>query len=186
MTNHLSVSPLAFFTAFQDVTSELAQPLHQAWPRCKDLTNLMRSEIFPRVADHLGLNCCASDYYTLDGIFYVDIDNKHFAANTAYAKFIAVALEHENDAWTTAEEINKLQLFNTPLKVLITYPESAAHARRLLGKYAEIIGDADVFQDITSLRRQLVIFGFWTGSPSWQAFAYAGGSFRAIDVEASV
>jgi hypothetical protein len=180
MAGQLRTSPEAFFKAFLEVGSEQGQSLDQSWPKSKDLTKLMLLEIFPRIAAKLGLRCYGRDYYTLDCIFYVENDTKHFRSDTTYAKYIAVAIEHENDAGTTAEEMNKLQLFSTPLRVLITYPWSATHASKLLERYAGIIRESDIFSDVTTLRRQLVIFGYRAEAPYWQAFAFSEGSWQPL------
>ena len=39
---------------------------------------------------------CEKDYYWLDAIFCEEGDSVHFAADRVYAKYISVALEHEN------------------------------------------------------------------------------------------
>lgn len=144
------VSPVDFYTAFLKVASEEARALKEVWSRYRDFTKLMRSCIFPTIADRLGLCCYERDYYTLDAILYARRDTKHFPSGTTYAKFISVALEHENDPVGTAVEMNKLQLFNAPLKVLITYPWSDDHGQELLERYTEIIAEADVFEDIST------------------------------------
>lgn len=77
--------------------------------------------------------------------------------------------------------MNKLQLLNAPLKVLIAYPGNREYASMLLGQYAEIIADADPFEDIDTLRRQLVIFGFKEDILRWDAYAYAGRSFTPVE-----
>ncbi|MBI3684463.1 MAG: hypothetical protein HY235_29155 [Acidobacteria bacterium] len=155
--------------------------MNEVWSSCRDFTKLMRSDIFPKIADRLGLRCYSRDYYTLDGIFYAETDTNHFPSGTTYAKFISVALEHENNPVGTAVEMNKLQLFNSPLKVLITYPSNDDHGKELLDSYTEIVTEADAFDDIATLRRQLVIFGFQGESPRWQGFAYVQRSFTGVE-----
>ncbi|HUI76271.1 MAG TPA: hypothetical protein VLY24_00110 [Bryobacteraceae bacterium] len=181
MNDFVKVSPSQFYEAFLTVTSELAPSVKDLWFRNRQFTDLMRSSVFPKIAEHLGLCCYRRDYYTLDAIFYAETDQKHFPGAT-YAKFISVALEHEHDSSTTATEINKLQLFNAPLKVLITYPGNDREAKKLLGDYAEMIEEADAFEDFATSRRQLVIFGFLEEVPRWRAFVYSGASFTEIEV----
>jgi hypothetical protein len=75
-------------------------------------------------------------------------------------------------------EMNKLQLFNAPLKVLITYARAGEDMENVLLKYTKIIETADVFGDIARLRRQLVVFGDKIGAfPTWRSFLYETGGF---------
>ncbi len=144
----------------------------------------MRGSMFPKIACRLGLCCYKRDYYTLDGIFYRERDDKNFPEYMTYAKFISVALEHENDAGRSQIEMNKLQLINTPLKVLITYPTKRDPSEKLLEKYVEIVSGADIFSDISTLRRQLVIFGSRKGErPVWEGFVYSQSRFVPIEQE---
>ena len=133
----------------------------------KDFTNYIRGTIFPRIAQKLGLQSFHTDYYTLDAIFYEGKDVEHFSENTTYAKYISVAIEHENIASTTHIEMNKLQLFNTPLKVLIAYAAAGAETDKLLDRYLKIMRAADVFDDVATLRRQLVVFGTPNTAEHW-------------------
>jgi len=95
-----------------------------------------------------------------------------------------LVLKYENKCSTAAAEINKLQLFNVPLKVLITYQPGNLDA--LLTKYAKMVQAADVFNDFSTLRRQLVIFGFCEGGKArWRAFLYGDGVFREHNVLAT-
>ncbi len=144
---------------------------------------MMRSILFPDIARELGLQCYPGDYYTLDAMFYRDKDTTNFASHLTYAHFICVALEHENYAESTAVEINKLQLFNAPLKVLITYPGTVQNANNLLAKYEEMIKAADVFGDCSTMRRQLVIFGRKEKQqqiPAWSGFEYQAKGFHQL------
>jgi hypothetical protein len=191
------MSPSAFYEAFLHVTAQYAKELDKAWTSCSDFTRLMLATspepaapaILPDIAGRLGLHCYGQ-YYTLDAIYYVEKDEVHFPGCT-YAKFISVALEHENNARGSVDEIYKLQLFSAPLKVLITYPANPDEGDELLRQYAEIIAEADPFNDIATLRRQLVIFGFRTQAGEapghyWRAFAYReDGSFTPVQGEAA-
>ena len=73
--------------------------------------------------------------------------------------------------------MNKLQLFNAPLKVLITYADEGAGTETLLRRYEKIIGAADVFDDFTTLRRQLVILGTPKTVRKWRFYAYESDGF---------
>ncbi len=182
-----SPSPLEFYNAFWEVASEQTGSLLDCWMNYQDFTSLMRSRMFPEIARRLGVCCYQRDYYTLDGIFYRERDDKNFPEYMTYAKFISVALEHENDAGRSQVEMNKLQLFNTPLKVLITYPTKRDPSEKLLAKYEEIVSGADIFNDMSTLRRQLVIFGSRKDErPIWEAFVYSQGKFVPVERQPSI
>jgi hypothetical protein len=90
------------------------------------------------------------------------------------------AIEVENEARSSVIEMNKLVLFNTPLKVLVTYPKPAA-VRQLLAEFADIARRGDAFGDFATLRRHLVILGM---SPrQWTYYEYDGRAFSGIDPE---
>lgn len=105
-------SPVEFYSAFFETAAEYEAGLLELWNSSRDYTSLMRSTVFPQIANRLGLCCYPGDYYTLDSIFYRERDTANFAKHLTYAPFISVALEHENESRGTAVEINKLQLFN--------------------------------------------------------------------------
>ena len=95
----------------------------------------------------------------MDAVFFEQADTEHFSGGT-YAKALNVVIEHENvRGRTTFVEMNKLQHYNTPLKVFIGYASDERDAAVWLKGYGEIIRDADIFGDIATHRRQLVIFG---------------------------
>jgi hypothetical protein len=138
----------------------------------KSYAYFMRSNIFPKIARHLGLQAWNKEYYALDGMFYEERGRDNFGKYTTYAKWISVALEHLNKPLRTHEVMNKLQIFNAPLKVLITYAAEGAESDSLLRKYEAVIGESDVFNDIASLRQQLVIFGTPKTLREWRFYAY--------------
>jgi hypothetical protein len=143
----------------------------------KSYTYFMRSKIFPKIAKHLGLLAWNKEYYALDSMFYEERGTDKAGNHTAYPKWISVALEHENKPAKTHEGINKLQMFNVPLKVLITYAAEGAEADSLLRKYEAVIGDSDLFNDIATLRQQLVIFGTPKTVREWRFYVYESDGF---------
>ena len=143
----------------------------------KSYNYFMRSTIFPKVAKHLGLLSWKKQYYTLEGMFYEERGTDNFGNHAAYAKWISVALEHENTGSKAHETINKLQLFNAPLKVLITYAAEGSEAASLLHKYEKIISASDVFNDFATLRQQLVILGTPKTVRAWRFYAYESDGF---------
>jgi hypothetical protein len=68
-------------------------------------------------------------------------------------------------------------MFNAPLKVFITYVAEGAETESLLGKYEAIIRDADVFNDIATVRKQLVILGFPQAAREWRFYVYESDGF---------
>lgn len=180
MTTQGDPIPGEFFLAFLRVTSARKDQLLTTWPDNRSHTTAMCNEILPAVGEALGLFHSA-EYYGLDAVFFREQDRLNFIhPDDRYAKYLSAAIEHENDYATSAVEMNKLQLFNTPLSVLITYPETPAKGARLLEKYAGIVQAADVLGNASTQRRQLVIFGY--KGPKWEPFVYHGGRFAFLDV----
>ena len=154
------VSPPDFAHAFLREVVCVEGSLLEMWTNPCAYTLVMRSTILPHVASRLGLaSYCSRDYYGLDGILYEELDQQHFPLNSYYAKFLSVELEHENLPEGSAIEMNKLQIFNAPLKVLITYPRGKCTMKYLLERYARIFNWSDWANDTVTLRRQLVVFG---------------------------
>ena len=143
----------------------------------KSYNYFMRSSIYPRIARHLGLLCWTKEYHTLDGMLYEERGVDGTGKYATYANWISVAIEHENDAARADETMNKLQMFNAPLKVLITYAASGAATDALLRKYESIIGASDVFHDIATLRQQLVVLGTPKTVAEWRFYAYENDGF---------
>jgi hypothetical protein len=174
------VAPESFHAAFLHAAGLHAARLQQDYNDSRSYTKLIREQVLGTIATRLGLHVYASDYYTLDAIFYAEADEVRFKRGT-YAKRIAVAFEHENDSTRSYEEMNKLQLFSASLKVLVTYAKSGAEQQSLLRMYAEIIAEADLFDDIATLRRQLVIFGeAGPTAPTWSGYAWGRGGFERL------
>ncbi len=178
------VSPEEFRDAFltvltaerANVDAVIAQRNNRAY------TVFFRDSLLPMIAKKLGEEMQSwKEYYYLDSVFFEERDQINFGVNSVYAKFLSVAVEHENYCGKTREEIYKLQLFNTPLKVLITYAMEGAEIDKLLAQYSNIIRAADVFGDIATLRRQLVIFGTPTETAErWRFYLYEKEGFTEI------
>ncbi len=176
---HKNPSPLDFYTAFRTVLDheDAKAKILACWQDITKYdsvayTRVMREHI-TAVAHELGLQSW-NEYYTIDVIMYHEKDMKWFRSNVTYAKYIAVAVEHENQYGCAAEEMNKLQLINTPLAVLITYPPKSM-ARETLAKYETIIQAADILDNAATIRRQLTIFGY--APNEWEAFVYEATEF---------
>jgi hypothetical protein len=137
----------------------------------------MRTTIYPRVARQLGLLAWNKEYYTLDGMLYEERGVDSTGKYATYANWITVAIEHENDSSRAHEKMNKLQSFNAPLKVLITYAPDGTASESLLKKYESLIKNSDVFNDVATLRQQLVILGTPKTVRDWRFYAYENDGF---------
>lgn len=182
------ILPDQFKDAFIKVVNsqEMVQRIFNDWDHKKKYTKMMRNEVLPSIANSIGVKSyCHTDYYTLDGIFYENKDEEHFKGakkDYIYATNISTAIEHEHEQGGTVVEMNKLQLFNTPLKVLITYPGTNKTAIKLLLTYKKIIEAADIYSDFTTLRKQLVIFGIREKKNIiWSFYLYTGSGDCGFD-----
>jgi len=129
------------------------------------------------VADILRLDLYY-EYYSIDAVFFNQQDTEHFPHGMVYANYFAIALEYEKQAsgnTGSVVEINKLQLLNTPLKVLITFPATTAEEEGMLRVYAPMMRAADVFGDFEKLRKQLIVFKVPSGG--WHFYLYNGTGF---------
>lgn len=174
----IHISPEEFANAFQTAALGHEMELIRRWDSGRDYTTHMREVVLPAVAPHLGIRVYSADYYTLDCVYFADHDTSNFPANSTHANYLCVALEHENQLGGTVYEMNKLQLYNTPLKVLVTYSQMDTERAKYLEIYSRILREADVFQDFTSHRRQLVVFGKRSDTTiQWEFHVYADGEF---------
>ena len=143
----------------------------------KSYNFFMRTTIYPRVARQLGLSSWNKEYFTLDGMLYEQRGVDQTGKYATYANWISVAIEHENDGSRALEKMNKLQSFNAPLKVLITYAADGPATDALLKKYESLIKTSDVFNDVATLRQQLVIVGTPKTVREWRFYAYENDGF---------
>jgi hypothetical protein len=162
---------------------ENGHQLAELWFEFRPYTRLMLEMVLPSVAKRLNLESWPTEYYYLDSVFYKEKDTKHFRKDVMNVQFIEVAIEHEHVLSGTAQEVSKLQLINSPLKVLITYDANDTQRQKYLAKYCEIVASADIFKDASKLRRQLVIFGR-KGTRSeiiWDAYQYENSQFIYVN-----
>lgn len=175
------VTPQEFFHAFQEIVDRERDGIMSYWENTPEYTKFILNVVVVGIGARLRLQAYPHDYYTLDAILYEEKDTEHFAEKYNYAKYISVAIEHENDVGSSCEEMNKLQLFSAPLKVLVTYARSGGDSEVMLRKYTRVIQGADCFGDIATLRRQLVIFGDKVdGRIVWEAYAYERSGFVRV------
>lgn len=178
--------PERFASAFRAAASVHEVQLRELWNSNHAYTRFIRDCLLPEVAGRLTLlHWCKTDYYWLDAVFFERRDAAHCREHETYAESLVVALEHENDAKGTHVEMNKLQMFNAPLKVLVTYDGGRGEEkafRGLLDRWARITRAADTFGDFETLRQTLVIVG--SPGPVWRALIYRGGAYVAFESEA--
>jgi hypothetical protein len=115
------ITPDQFKKAFLNVVVNEEAQLANFWvdPR---YTDFMLRTLLPRIAVDLNLKVYTKDYYLMDSVFYQEMHQINFPLNQKYIKYIAIAFEHEHHANGSKAEIHRLQFYNTPLKVLVTYP----------------------------------------------------------------
>ncbi len=180
----IRVTPQQFRSAFLQVASATQTECLAHWDAKRPFTSHMRETIFPGIALLLGVQVYPWDYYTLDCVYFAERDIEYFGEHSIYAKCLSIALEHENNIRGTAVEMNKLQLFNAPLKVLITYADSESQRVSYLEHYKKIVQAADIFGDFATLRRQLVIFGSRDNCAAyWHFYVYEESGFRELQVD---
>ena len=149
----LIIIPEQFREKFIHVVSRYEKEIANLWYNSPEkYTSLMLGEknsggLFREVADELHLNYY-QEYWTLDAVFYESKDIEYFPENSVFANYLSVVLEHENYIATTYEEMNKLTIFNSPLKVLVTYPNKENEIDKYLSEYAEILQSADIFSEL--------------------------------------
>jgi hypothetical protein len=172
------ISPRDFHNAFVAVMrSESASFRTAVGFETKSYNYFMRTNIYPKIAKHLSLLSWNKEYYGLNGMFYEERATDNFGNYTAYAKWISVAIEHENNGLKAHETISKLQAFNAPLKVLITYAAEGAETDTLLARFERVMSGADVFDDFATLRQQLLIVGTPRTIRKWRFYAYESDGF---------
>jgi hypothetical protein len=82
-----TISPRDFRNAFVDVMKVEHDDFRAAVSfETKSYAYFMRSNIFPKVARHLGLMAWNKDYYALDGMFYEERGRDNSGKFTTYAK----------------------------------------------------------------------------------------------------
>jgi|ERR1700722_7013358 hypothetical protein len=184
MTTRTFTTPREFAAAFVDVASEKHDELARMWLTKRPYTTFILGTVFPLVATKLGLQAWIRNYYYLDSVFFREIDTTNFHSDVMNATYFEVALEHEHDITGTAQEIIKLQVFNAPLKVLITYDTTDQERNTHLKQYEEIVKSADIFSDAATRRRQLVIFGRKdsVNNIEWSPYVYEEAGFVSLPI----
>ena len=178
------VSPEEFSNVFLRVTKDKETAISEAWdgPSAKYSRLILVGEdgVLPRVAGELGLHYLR-EHWTVDAIMFERQDADNFPEQWGMAEVLTAAVEHENDGRDSPYEMHKLSIYNAPLKALITYPASGT-VEPLLRTYSDILRRADVFDDFSTRRRHLVIFGSKScGNLRWESYVYRAGEFAPVD-----
>ena len=158
----MPIEPALFYRSLVAALEEHREEVAKSWDSYRDYTQLILGQVLPDVGRRIGLTMRPTEWYTIDRIYCDGYDTEHFPSLWNVPKSIEVAVEHENNSRGSCDEMIKLQMFNAPLKVLITYVSSGLSKENVdkeiagyLGKYEQIIKNADIFQDAATLRRQL-------------------------------
>ena len=178
------MTPMEFARQFDIVVRAQTVALRTGWDDRRQRTAAMYA-VIDEVAPALGVRVCLNprqvrprEYYKLDAVYY-DGEGPTYDG-WQYAWRIEAAIEIENNARNSHIEMNKLVLFNTPLKVLITFPRQHT-VGQLLEMFAGIARRGDMFGDFATRRRHLVILGV---SPHhWAYYTYDGQAFLQVHLE---
>ncbi|MCH8052113.1 MAG: hypothetical protein IIC86_08860 [Chloroflexi bacterium] len=171
------VSPEQFVKVFREVAGREESDLYKLWwssnKKYTDKFLAPHAGVMAEVAGLLDLEY-RREKVRMDAMLYKPVNG---------VRAVLVAVEHENAAETAKDEAWRLSLLNVPLKVLFTYPEHGEEAL-LLGEYARVLSDANVFGQFDGLRRQLVIFGFADESDrtiDWRSYLHSDKGFVSLE-----
>lgn len=159
------------------------------WNNNKKWTKIMLKDkncVMEKMAKNLGLFYC-NEYFTLDGVFYrkkLGYGNWDIRKNY-YAQNIEVIIEHENNPETIEKEMNKLPLFLTSLKVVITYVGADKYIQKI-ERIENFIKERIKNDDLFSLHKKnkiktLLIVGFKRDNEiSWRGSILKNGKFASL------
>ena len=190
MSENTVISPSQFKAALQSVLENPAmhKRLYDRWDTTsKEYTSVWEDSvdgIYRQLADALELLLKREHYGHIDAVFYKNF-NKEFPRSV---NFFSVVMEHENNTDTSWEEMEKLTVLNSPLKVVVTYPYEEYSADELLADYAEQIAVMDkVWSNHSAEQRYIAVFASEIqpsisekGTP-WEYHLYEKGKFVKMD-----
>ena len=189
LRNSLIVDPQEFKKHFDAVLSVNGANLARLWDGKKKIFTdawEKRGGIYDAIGEKINIphyqGNRSDDYWTIDAVFFAE-NEELLRHKGSYATFLSVAMEHENIAADSYEEMNKLSILNASLKVLVTYPKQPEdpdqeEKRALLDNYTKQIKSADVFGDFFDRRRQMAIFGYKENDTvRWEHHLYNGENF---------
>ena len=192
LRNSLIVDPQEFKKHFDAVLSVNGPNLARLWDGKKKFFTCAwekRGGIYEAIGEKINIphyqGNRSDDYWTIDAVFFAE-NEELLRHKGSYGKFISVAMEHENIAADSYEEMNKLSILNASLKVLVTYPNhpndpDQEEKNTLLDNYIKQIKSADVFGDFFDRRRQMVIFGYKENDTvCWEYYLFNGEQFVSM------
>ena len=179
--SNLIITPAVFKQAMMLVLADANVALVDNWYDTSSSTKVWEksSGIYKQLGDKLDLPFKTELYikgqYFMDAVFYKKASTH-----------LLVALEHENLASKSHQEIDKFCMLDMPLKVLVTYPKQKNPAdgyysqptkEELLEDYTEQINEYGFNQK----SQQMVIFGFKDGEKiTWKYYLFDGKKFNAM------
>ena len=188
MSKNTVISPSQFKAALQSVLENPAmnKRLYDRWDTTsKEYTSVWEDSVdgvYRQLADALGLRLKREHYGHIDAVFYKNF-NKDFPTSV---NFFSVVIEHENNTDTSWEEIEKLTVLNSPMKVVVTYPYEDYSVDELLSDYSEHISVSDkVWSNHSAEQRYIAVFA--KNDPEneqdmrWEYHLYEKGKFVKMD-----
>ncbi|MGI9306850.1 MAG: hypothetical protein ACR2P5_06050 [Gammaproteobacteria bacterium] len=183
----LIITPEEFRDTVEKILARFSARLVKIWNEksYKDYTKFWENEkgVYGAIANEYHL-IYRTNYWEIDGAFYRE--EEKLVLPHSRGKFLSLAIEHENDARTSYEEVNKLAAHvNASLGVVITYPETKSggrypDAKKLLKNYSRQVRDADVFGDFGQVggRSIMAVFGYFKRKTiKWDYFLYKNEGF---------
>ncbi|HRR96449.1 MAG TPA: hypothetical protein P5150_06965 [Candidatus Ratteibacteria bacterium] len=184
--NKIIITPELFKNVFLLALTDFESKLVKYWDTPGEFTKIMIGKtlsdksMLHLMADILKLKYYR-EYWSLDAVFYEKEDKEHFQLPFLVAEYLPVVIEHENAISGSCLEMNKLSIFNSPLKVLITYPETE-DKNKYLNWYTEILKKADIFDDFSTKRKHLLIFGYKKEEKTfWEFYTYQNKTFSLLE-----
>ena len=185
MKQNTIISPSQFKAALQSVLENpaMSKRLYDLWDTSKEYTNIWEDSddgVYRQLADALGLHLKREHYGHIDAVFY----KNHYEEFPGSVDFFSVVIEHENIADISWQEMEKLTVLNSPLKVVVTYPYAQEYsANEALAGYAEQIAAIDkVWSNHSAEQRYVVVFDPKNDEDeNWEYYLYEKGGFVKMD-----
>ena len=189
MKKNTIISPSQFKAALQSVLENPAmnKRLYDLWHTSKEYTSVWDDRddgVYRQLADALGLRFKREHYGHIDAVLY----KNHYPDFPTSVDFFSVVIEHENIHGISWQEMEKLTVLNSPLKVVVTYPyESDYPAADVLADYAKQIAAIDkVWSNHSAEQRYIAVFASEINPESeqdmrWEYHLYEKGKFVKMD-----
>lgn len=171
-----SVSSRLFFDIWKQIVNQNKQVLLNEWQNYKKFTSLIKgtdNSILSQVANKINLCVYERDYYSVDAIFF-NLDDlcPKIQDETFWFRNMQIAFEHENNFYSGLyQEISHLIILNSPLKVLVTYPDNVNQGEKELEYFSEIIKGNRNESQFSEGEEILVIYGY-RDDFNWHGYIY--------------